>query len=206
MKKLFEKILRWFDELGLAFKGVLLASRYKSFYLPALLGFLGFGTLLNLFSGGLSSFSLIGASGFLGTLKIIANAFLGVFGINKNLLDWLPIFFLALLQGTLIGLIVFVYKKNKEKAEGSAETVGIVAGLAILGSGCPTCGTTLLAPLIGTIFSGSSFAVAGLLSGVITFLAVLVAFFSFKKVGFETYAIIKSENYNRKKKNHEEIA
>ena len=206
MKKLFEKILRWFDELGLAFRGVLLASRYKNFYLPALLGFLGFGTLLNLFSGGLSSFSLIGASGFLGALKIIANAFFGVFGVNKNLLDWLPIFFLALLQGTLIGLIVFVYKKNKEKAEGAAESVGIVAGLAILGSGCPTCGTTLLAPLIGTIFSGSSFAVAGLLSGVITFLAVLVAIFSFKKVGFETYAIINSENYNRKKKNHEEIA
>lgn len=136
--------------------------------------------------------------------KIIWNAFLGVFGVNKNFLDWISNFLISILQGVLIGLVFFVYKKNKKKAEGSAETAGIVAGLAVLGSGCPTCGTTLLAPVIGTLFSGSSFAVAGAVSGILTFLAYLVAIFAFKKVGFETYAIIKSEKYEKRKKLEED--
>ncbi len=200
MKTLKRKLARWFDELSLAGRGVLLASRYKSFYLPALISFLVFGTLLNLLAGSLGSFKLIAASSFLNGLKIIGNAFLGVFGVNKNFLDWILNFFISLLQGILIGLVFFVYKKNKEKASSTAETAGIVAGLAVLGSGCPTCGTTLLAPVIGTIFSGSSFAVAGTVSGILTFLAYFVAILAFKKVGFETYAIIKSEKYEKRKK------
>lgn len=204
MKPLKRKLARWFDELGLAGRGVLLATRYKTFYLPALLSFLIFGTLLNLLSSGFSSFKLIAASDFFGGLKIIFSAFLGVFGINKNFLDWIHVFLISILQGILIGLVFFVYKKNKEKAEGSAETAGIVAGLAILGSGCPTCGTTLLAPVVGTIFSGSSFAVAGAVSGIVTFLAYLVAIFAFKKMGFEAYAIIKSEKYEKRKKIEED--
>ena len=204
MKKLLEKFACWFDELSLGLKGAILASKYKSFLLPAIISFFLFGTLLNLLSGGLSALKLIGASGFLGGLKIIFNAFLGTFGVNKNFLDWALVFFLSVLQGCLIGLVCFVYKKNKERASETAQTTGIIAGLAILGSGCPTCGTTLLAPLIGTIFSGSSFAIAGTISGLITFAAILVAIFAFKKVGFETYAIIKSEKYNRKKKEEDE--
>ena len=204
MKPLKRKILRFFDEFSLAAKGVLLASKYKTFLLPAIIGFLVFGTLLNLLSGGFGVFKLIFLSGFPGGLKIILNAFLGIFGVNKNFLDWILNFSISLLQGVLIGLVFFVYKKNKEKAGETAETAGIAAGLAILGTGCPTCGTTLLAPVIATIFSGSSFAVAGTISGVITFLAVVIALFTFKKVGFETYAIIKSERYFKKKKGKNE--
>ncbi len=197
MEKVLGKVARFGDELLLAAKGTVLASRKKAFLVPAVLSFLVFGIILNLFSGGFAAASLIFKSGVFSALKIIFNALVGVFGVNKSFFDWLPVFLMSLMQGILIGLVCFVYRKNKERAGETAGTAGIVAGLAILGSGCPTCGTTLIAPLVGTLFSGSGFAVAGTISGVITFLAVLIAILAFKKVGLETYAIIKSEKYEK---------
>ena len=207
IEKIKDKALTWLDEWGLAARGALLASKMKNFWLPAILTFIFFGTLMNLLASGFTAFKLIGASGFFGGIKIIFNAFLGIFGVNKNFLDWISSFFIIFIQSVLIGLVFFVYKKNKkknqEKTSENLGNAGIVAGLAVLGAGCPTCGTTLLAPVIGTIFSGSSFALSGAISSIITILAVIVALLAFKKVGLESYVIIKSEQYERKKENNE---
>ena len=85
------------------------------------------------------------------------------------------------------------------------ESSALVAGLAVLGSGCPTCGTTLLAPVLGTILSGTSSAVAmaGAISLIINAIAIILAIFVFKRLGFMTYAIIKSERYTTKQEAHE---
>ena len=76
---------------------------------------------------------------------------------------------------------------------------GISAGLAMLGTGCPTCGTALLAPVIGAIFSGSS-AIVGTVSWIVTILAVFIALFSLKKIGEDAYVIMISEEYKKKKR------
>ena len=69
----------------------------------------------------------------------------------------------------------------------------------MLGTGCPTCGTALLAPVIGTIFSGST-VIVGAVSWFVTLLAVLVAIFSLRKIGEDAYVIITSEKYRKRKK------
>ena len=70
----------------------------------------------------------------------------------------------------------------------------------MLGSGCPTCGTTLLAPILGAVLSGTTGAVkiAGTLSLVFNIVAILLAILVFRKLGLETYAIIKSEEFKEK--------
>lgn len=224
MKKL--NPAKFFDEFALAGRGLLLATRKKSFWLTFAITFIVFGTLINLLSSGFASFQLIGAclgSGdFGGAFKIIGNAFLAIFGVGREFLDFSLNFILTLFQSVLIALVVFVFKHNKKikrakKSEtekpknqiksadsGALESSAIVAGLAVLGSGCPTCGTTLLAPILGAVLSGTTGAVkiAGTLSLVFNIVAILLAILVFRKLGLETYAIIKSEEF--KEKHHEE--
>ena len=208
---------KWLDEWGLAARGILLATkapRFWAFFVPV---FLIFGTLLNLLSGGTAAFSLMGASDFGGVLKIIFDAMLGLFGVNSSgFLDWLLIFSVALLQATLIGMVAIVWRHNKEQAAkqkaenpnseaiSGLQNSGIVAGLAILGSGCPTCGTALLTPIISAIFSGGSVAIAGALSGIVTAIAIIVAIFALRKVGLDIYAIITTKKREKRKKEEHE--
>ena len=177
------------------------------------------------------SFQLIGgclSSGDIGgAFKIIGGAFLAIFGVGRAFSDFIFNFVLTLLQSILIALVVFVAKHNRRekrakkadednkktsekstiKSENSSglESSALVAGLAVLGSGCPTCGTTLLAPVLGAILSGTTGAVsiAGTLSLILNIIAILIAILVFRKLGVQTYAIIKSEHF---KENHHEKA
>ena len=99
----------------------------------------------------------------------------------------------------------FWHRRNKNKHEqdsdetGAIQNAGIAAGLALLGSGCPTCGTTLVTPILASIFSTSGYAIAGAISGIITFIAILLLLWSLKRVGLEAYAIIIDERWRKKR-------
>lgn len=196
---------KWLDEFVLAGKGILLATHEKRFWIGFIIAFLFFGTLMNLLAGGFSKFELMGMVGFGGSMKIIGDALLGVFGIKMIFFEWLPVFLLALLQGILIGLIVLLWQKkrikNGKESSNSAnvEKAGIITGLIALGAGCPTCGTTLLTPLLGALFSTGGLAMVGVISGLVTALAIIIAILSLKRLGEETYIIIVNEKYMRKK-------
>lgn len=194
---------KWCDEFILAGKGILLATKEKRFWYGFVPAFLIFGLLLNLLSGGTAKFGLMSAVGFGGSLKIIADSFLGIFGFGHPFLDWLPIFAISVLQGILIGLIVLLWQKKKDQNSANLEKAGIITGLIALGAGCPTCGTTLLTPLIGAIFSTGSLAIASTVSTIVTWLAIIIAILSLKKLGEETYVIIINEKYLRKKEARE---
>ena len=202
---------KWCDGFLLAGKGILLATKEKRFWAGFVPAFLIFGTLINLLAGGFSKFELMVASGFSGSMKIIGDAVLGVFGYKMVVPEWLMVFALAVLQGTLIGLIVFLWQKKrttKSDASNSAnvEKVGIITGLIALGAGCPTCGTTLITPLLGAIFSTGGLAATGVISNIVTVVAVVIAVLSLKRIGEEAYVIIINEKYMKRKEEREKSA
>lgn len=207
--KVKHAISKWLDEWRIACAGVLLASRKRRFVIAALLTFVIFGTLINLLSGSTAAVSLFWSTDMAGKLKIIWSGFLAIFGVGRNFWDWLLTFFVTVLQSLLIGLIAVAWqgKKRQRSAQvvadasnaDNVQNAGLAVGLAVLGSGCPTCGTTLLAPVIATLFSTSSFALASIVSGLLTFAAVLVALLTFKRVGGDVYAQLVSAEYMRKK-------
>ena len=195
---------KWCDEFVLAGKGILLATREKRFWYGFVPTFIFFVMLMNLLAGGTSKFELMGALGFPANLQILGNSFLAIFGFNQPFLDWLPIFLIAILQGILVGLIVLLWKKKKDQNSANLEKAGIITGLIALGAGCPTCGTTLITPLIAAIFSTGSMAIASTISMVVTWLAILIAIFALKRLGEETYVIIVNERYIARKKREKE--
>ena len=195
---------KWLDGFALASKGILLATKEKRFWYGFVPAFLFFGFLMNLLSGGFSKFELMSTLGFPESLKILGNSFVAIFGVEQPFLDWLPIFAISILQGILIGLIVLLWNKKKEQNSANLEKAGIITGLIALGAGCPTCGTTLLTPLIGTIFSTGGLAITGTISTIITWLAIIIAVLSLKRLGEETYVIIINEKYLAKKRKKEQ--
>lgn len=200
---------KWLDGFALAGKGILLATKEKRFWYGFIPAFLFFGLLMNLLSGGLSKFNLMSTLGFPENLKIVGNGFLGIFGFQQPFFDWLPIFAISILQGTLIGLIVFLWIKKRENGTKNSENIekaGIITGLIALGAGCPTCGTTLITPLIGAIFSSGGLAVTGTISTIITWLAIIIAILSLKRLGEETYVIIINEKFLAKRVNQKKEA
>ena len=194
---------KWCDEFVLAGKGILLATKEKRFWYGFIPSFFFFGLLINLLQGGFSKFELMHALGFPHCFKIIADSFLAIFGINQPFFDWLPVFAISLLQGILIGLIVLLWQKKKDQNSANLEKAGIITGLIALGAGCPTCGTTLLTPLLGAIFSTGSLAIAGTISIIVTMLAIIIAILSLKLLGEEAYVIIINEEYLARKSKKE---
>ena len=195
---------KWLDDFALAGKGILLATKEKRFWCGFIPSFLFFGLLMSLLQGGFAKFELMGALGFPSSLKIIGDSFLTIFGVGQAFFDWLPIFAISVLQGILIGLIVLLWKKKKDQNSANLERAGIITGLIALGAGCPTCGTTLLTPLLGAIFSTGSLAIAGTISTIVTILAIIVAILSLKRLGVETYVIIINEKYLAKRAKKEQ--
>ncbi|MDO4747090.1 MAG: hypothetical protein Q4A70_01990 [Candidatus Saccharibacteria bacterium] len=195
---------KWLDDFALAGKGILLATKEKRFWCGFIPAFLFFGLLMNLLAGGTSKFDLMFALGLPKAFTILGESFIGIFGINQPFLDWLPIFALSILQGTLIGLIVLLWHKKREQNASNLGSAGIITGLIALGAGCPTCGTTLLTPLLGTLFSTGGLAVTGTISAIITWLAVIIAILSLKRLGLETYVTIVNEKYLARKSKKEE--
>ncbi len=191
---------KWLDEFVLAGRGILLATRERTFWYGFIPSFLFFGLLMNLLSGGTTKFELMTATGFIGSLKILGNSFLAIFGFNHAFLDWLPIFLLSVLQGILLGIIALLTHKKRPDKSASKVTdnlgsAGIITGLIALGAGCPTCGVTLITPLIGAVFSTGSLAIAGAVSSVLTVIAIIIAILSLKRLGEEVYVIIINEQY-----------
>ncbi len=211
------KVEKFFDEVKMAASGIVLATRRWQFWAIFVPVFLVFGTLLSMLSAGMGAMNLFFASNVPDKFQIIGDAFLGFFGKDKYFLDFLQNFLIALLQAILIALIVFVIRGRKKSAKecikssseadseaagssSSAEiqNAGLAAALALLGSGCPTCGTTLITPILISIFSTSGYALAGAISGLITFFAVILLLWSLKRVGLEAYAIIIDEKWRKK--------
>ncbi len=204
------KFRRWLDEWKIAGTGVMLATRLPKFIGVFVISFVIFGTLMSLLSSSTEVLGIFWSADVAGKLKIIGDGFLSLFGVGRNFWDWLLTFFITILQSILIALVVLVWQKKrrsqKSKIVATAtnadhlQNAGLAAGLAILGSGCPTCGTTLLAPVLGTLFSSSSYALAGTISGILTAAAVVIALLSLKRIGGDAYALIVSEKYQAKHK------
>lgn len=191
---------KWLDGFVLATKGILLATKEKRFWCGFIPSYFFFATLIDLLSGGFAKFELMGALGFPACLQIIGDSILSVFGINQPFLDWLYVFMIAFLQSTLIGLIVLLWDKKRKQNSANLEKAGIITGLIALGAGCPTCGVTLLTPLLGAIFSTGSLAIAGTISSILTWLAIIIAILSLRSLGQETYVIIINAKYLKKQK------
>lgn len=207
-KKLLKWWRRWCDEWRLALSGVVLATRQRSFLLAFALSFVIFGTLMSLLSSSTAPLAAFWSNNLPGKLRILGQGLLDIFIVNGDFWSWLLNFLIILCQSILIGLVALVWQKRRRSRKAqvvatatnvnNVEYASVAAGLAVLGSGCPTCGTTLLGPMLCTIFSTSGLPLAYAISGILTAIALVVSLLSIKKLGNDAYAHIVSEKFQRR--------
>ncbi|MBQ3325720.1 hypothetical protein IJG79_01025 [Candidatus Saccharibacteria bacterium] len=199
-----QKFLKWCDDIKLAMLGIVFATKKPKFWICFLAVFTIFGTIISLLSDGTGAVNLFFATDFGGKISIIRDGFISLFGIGKAFGDWALLFFVAFLQALLVSLIALVWKKRSNNSRNSnsndtnssnVQRAGIAAGLALLGSGCPTCGTALITPIISSLFSSGSLAIAGTVSGLLNLVAIIILLWSIKRVGLEAYVIIVDEKW-----------
>jgi hypothetical protein len=113
---------------------------------------------------------------------------------------------IAVLQALAWSLLIFVAKvkkknnQDKKRRMAEAEGAGIGASLALLGTGCSGCGVSLIAPIMGTIFSSGGHLAAAVTSWIFTLAALALSFFTVKRLGLDSYVAAASQ---RRRAKHE---
>ena len=165
--------------------------------------FLVFGFLLNFFAAGSANWQLFQLSNLRGKLILIAHTVAAVFGVGRTLPDFFFMSLINLVQSVLIGLLFFILHFRKQNLSDNLQSTGIIASFFLLSSGCPTCGTALLAPIFISILGSSGLALIGTVSVILNLISLIMAFFVFQKLGYEAYIISEAEKYQQIKSQKE---
>ena len=123
---------------------------------------------------------------------------MSVFGIGRTLPDFLFMTIINFVQSILFGLLFFILHFRKQNLSDNLQSTGIIASFFLLSSGCPTCGTALLAPIFISILGSSGFALVGTVSLVLNLISLVLALFVFQKLGYEAYIISEAQKYQQK--------
>lgn len=92
---------------------------------------------------------------------------------------------LSLVQGMNIALLTYIIRnqpKVEAKAIGGSAFIGV---LAVIGIGCPACGTSLIAPVVALFVSGSAVAVSETITRIALPIALAAGFYGLYALGIQ---------------------
>ena len=124
-------------------------------------------------------------------------------GILDNFTDLygILIILLSLLQALTVMLLIFAWRnRKKDFALDGASTGGIGAIFGFVALGCPTCGISLLTPILTAIAgTAGAMAAAESVSRILTILAFFLLIYTVIRLGYVSFITISSKNYKEKK-------
>lgn len=174
------------DKLKLSLCGTFNTLKNPKYLLLFILMFLAFGLILTASAFGSFYWSLLFSRlGAGDKLQIIGEIFLNFLFITKPL--GIITMIISLSQGICIALLVYNYrhqpKINFNQLSGSTASTF----LAAIGLGCPMCGTSLIAPIIG-IFSSNYLSILNAFNLSIVLLSLIISLYIVWKLGYIAYA------------------
>ena len=118
---------------------------------------------------------------------------------NFTSLMGVVIVILALMQSLCVAGIVFAIRhRQKDDAINGASTGSIASILAFVTLGCPTCGMTLLTPLLTMIAGTSAVALAEKLGVILSIVAFVLLFFTLVQLGYQIFVNVSAERAKEK--------
>lgn len=94
-------------------------------------------------------------------------------------------FLLATVQGLSLALLVYVIRHQRKLDDRLIGGSSFVALLAIIGLGCPACGTSLITPIVAIFISGSAIAVSEKITAFATPIALIIGLYGLYIVGLK---------------------
>lgn len=191
----------WADETKMAFVGIKMVMKKVGYAVIAIVAFLVFAYILTIFRDGTSTWSLLWSGiGFGDKLSLLGDVWVRVL---KNFTDWwgLVLMLLAALQGLTISLLIFGWrmKMSSKTTAAGLEAGGVGAAISFLALGCPTCGTTLLAPVLTLVLGSGAVAVAETLGWILVVVAAILLLHAARRLGFGAYVEITARRHKNAK-------
>lgn len=107
---------------------------------------------------------------------------------------------LSILQALTIMLLIFSWRnREKDYAIDGASTGSIGAIFGFVALGCPTCGLSLLTPILTAIAGTGAVAAAEGVSRVLIVLAFILLIYTVIKLGYVSFIAIGTKKYKEKK-------
>lgn len=171
--------------------------RYLVSFLVSLFVFL---YILSFFKDGASNWLLLCSSlPFVDKLGVLGRAMMKIF---ENFADiyGVLIIFMSILQALTVMLLIFTWKhREKDQAIDGASTGSIGAIFGFIALGCPTCGLSLLTPILTAIAGTGAVAAAEGVSRTLIVLAFILLVYTVIKLGYVSFITISTNKYKEKK-------
>ena len=211
MKKAFslgrikDSFLLALDRAKLGGIGISYLLTFKKYLLLFIFGWFFFLYFLTFFKDGNGNFALL-FSGISAEQKIslLGRVFMLCFS-NFLSLYGLSLVLLSLLQGLAISLMVYTWRnKYKDQTLSSASTSTVASALGFVALGCPSCGISLLTPILSAIAGASAGILAERVGVALTVIAFGLLFYSVFHLGYLVFVIVSARKYKEKHapKNH----
>jgi hypothetical protein len=131
-------------------------------------------------------------------MQVFGNSLASMLG-NFTSFTGMLIVILALMQSLCVAGIVFAIRhRQKDDAINGASAGSIASILAFVTLGCPTCGMTLLTPLLTMIAGTSAVALAERLGVVLSIVAFVLLFFTLVHLGYLIFVNVSAERAKEK--------
>lgn len=92
---------------------------------------------------------------------------------------------LSITQGISISILIFIIRHQKKVDSEMVGRSSLIGLLAIIGLGCPACGTSLLTPIIAIFVSGSAVTVSEKITIVTLPIALLISIYGLYALGLK---------------------
>ncbi|MFV0484810.1 MAG: hypothetical protein ACK5MU_01080 [Candidatus Saccharimonadales bacterium] len=199
MKKLRNTLDLWVDETKMSIVGIGVALKRPKTIIATTVFPLLFAYILTLFKNGTGTWNLFWSGiPFGGKL----NAGLSVWQrVLENFTSWdgLLIILLSVLQGLTIAMLLYVWKNREKKAAvAGLEAGGVGTALGFLALGCPSCGISLLTPLLTTIAGTGAMALADTLGWIFMILAFILLLHALRRMGYSAFIMKSSKRHKEK--------
>lgn len=187
------------DRIKLAIIGSGFCLSHKKYLAAFILGSFGFLYFLTFFQSGNSNLHLLFSSlDAEHKIELLGKVFLDCFR-NFLSLNGLSIILLAILQGLAITLMVYTWRHKEQDAVFSTASTSTIAGaLGFVALGCPSCGISLLTPILSAIAGASAGILAERVNIFLTLVAYGLLFFSICKLGYLVFVITSAAKYKEK--------
>jgi hypothetical protein len=92
---------------------------------------------------------------------------------------------ISIIQGINIALLTYIVRHQRKLDAGAIGGSSFVGILAIIGLGCPACGTSLVTPIVAMFASGSAVVVSESIVAIVLPLAILIGLYGTYSLGIK---------------------
>ena len=107
---------------------------------------------------------------------------------SNGLFQFILIIFVSLIQGLSILTIIYIIKNQKNNIKYTSNNI-FISFLVLIGLGCPSCGTSILTPILSIFISGSAVGLSETITSFVLPVAFLMGIYGLYILGLRLSSI-----------------